>query len=251
MSGSASTYGHAGITANYVGLLGEWATHRWLESLGEAVEPEYANGPGQFDIRLSSNSMTVEVKTSRRSGWARFGASISGRQADTIANTGGVIWCVVDDEIPPTHVWLIGWVPANELGARMTPWVHDRKLLLRVTHLDDPRDCIGWLAANTHRTAWARSQRIFQCAEGHRGCPDECLDCWWITAGGAQFVRAKFDVHVASCSKAPAWARPIAASEVLTSRSYNTAECVPVAFDQVAQRTGDQPGTEPPPTYPA
>src|SRR5690349_20177389 len=69
MSGRSSTYGHSGLAANYVGLLGEVAVQRWLEDQGERVDELYLRRGSQADLALVSNRMTLEVKTNRVDAW--------------------------------------------------------------------------------------------------------------------------------------------------------------------------------------
>lgn len=229
MAGRDATYGHSGPDANYVGLLGELAAQRWIERQGEVVNELYRHPDAASDLQLASNGMTLEVKTNRLPAWQTYGASIALRQVDTISNTGGLIWCVTSPDLPPSAVYLMGWVPAPELVERVEPRFNRGRVLLRIAHLDSMTTCLDWLAAHIERTRWARNQATYVCARGHQGILSICLDCWWSELGGPELRRIAGTAHAVQCSAVRSFSWGTGLHEALCQLTQCSA-CMPAAL---------------------
>jgi len=232
MAGRTATYGHSGGAANYVGLLGEIAVQRWLEGKGEQVEELYRLPDSEGDLQLVSNKMTLEVKTNRLQAWRTYGASISMRQLDTIAGGGGLVWCVTGPELPPSAVYLMGWVSAPDLVERVEPWFDRGRILLRISRLDSPTTCVDWLAAHTERRRWARNQAVYECARRHRGVTSVCLDCWWASLGGPEFRRVRGTAHSEGCTTLGSFSWTAGLDEALRLLAP-CADCMPEVLARV------------------
>lgn len=182
---SGRTYGQATVDSNYVGLLGEMAVHQWLERHDEAVVPHYL-GPGDSgDIGLVDSGMVIEVKTSRFAWWRDHGAVLSASQFQQILGYGGLVWCVVGPELPTKAIQVLGWMSLPDLAENVQPTILRARVAFKIGALDDIESLLPWRDANRARFTWSRAAAHYECASGHDGFLGVCLQCWWMSLGGA------------------------------------------------------------------
>ena len=210
---TGNTYGHASVNSNLVGLYGEAACHVWLRMIrAQDVYPNYLDSAAKCDLTLLPHQAQLEVKTSRLPWWRQHGAVLTGIQVSNILQRDALIWCVVGPDVPTNAVWLLGWVSAPTLTARLEPVVvNTGSLSFFVSELDELGTLPAWLANNLERFA-SRDEFAMvgpsaprgKCARGHTSVLSFCLTCWWLDLGGPERVYVVNDLlHARSCPAVP------------------------------------------------
>lgn len=160
MSRANTSYRRSTLTMQDTGLLGEKAVAHWLRQHHPKVveigddENAYRNGSGDVAIERAFSQgwgsvrdwITFEVKTSRISSWRHYERTLDAEQLAR-SNAHAYIWCVVSDTWPTESVFIMGWLPIDEIktpNAGQQTTEHDRPHVRLARPMKDMRTLRAW-----------------------------------------------------------------------------------------------------------
>lgn len=155
MVNSNHSYAAADPDRNEVGLLGEQAVITWLLEGGQHVtdisdEPQWRrHGDIRFVAPRRGNEVpvarTIEVKTNQYAGWRNYGRTLPEQQFRRSLAT-VFLWCVIEEELPPSFLTIMGWLPRTTI--EVAPTAMPPASVRVVTPMRPPGSLIEWVSAS-------------------------------------------------------------------------------------------------------